>query len=341
MGSSQSYNYIAATQWYLDGRKTYGAAGYERARASWFKDSDICDMTGKVVAITGANKGLGFAAAKQVAELKAEVHLLCRNLTAAEEAKKRLVEVTKNSNIFVHECDASDFDSIRAFGKKFSATQKPIHVLVNNAGGMPAERTENRQGKETIMACGLGGTMLLTSVCLPFLAASGDGRVINVSSGGGYTVKCPDPEDLNFDKMKQYNPTLFYAFTKRAQLILTEQWTKRHGPGSSSALAGKVRFHCMHPGWATTEGVADALEGGRLGLDNTDGFRTAAQGADTITFLASTSNEEVKQSGEMWFERRVSVKHYGGWFGGTTSSNKLDERLWAKASEFVGGLPSE
>ena len=91
-----------------------------------------------------------------------------------------------------------------------------LDVLVNNAGGMPAERTWTNDEHDTIMASALGGTMLLTACCLPSLKKSnnGTGRVINIVSGGAYCVKCPPSDDLDFRKASKYDATLFYAYAK-------------------------------------------------------------------------------------------------------------------------------
>merc|ERR1740127_170040 len=100
----------------------------------------------------------------------------------------------------------------------------------------------------------------------------------------------------------------------------------------------KLDFFSMHPGWAQTEGVADALEGGRLGLTSTEGFRTAEQGADTILFLGGTKREDVLDSskdGVLFFDREVVSKHLGI---GTSSDETTKNQLWDAAVKYVGGL---
>ena len=295
----------------------------------------------KVVAITGANKGLGFATAKIFAEKNAEVHLLCRDKSKGDEAKTRLMEILTcdGKNIYSHECNASEMKSIREFSKTLNKLNK-LDVLVNNAGGMPATKTLTNDNHDTIMASALGGTMLLTQLCLPALSKSENGgRVINVVSGGAYTVNCPDPKDLDFINAKKYNPTLFYAFAKRAQIILTDLWPEKlKSISNDSENFNKIRFYSMHPGWAETEGVADALESGNLGLSSTEGFRSAEQGADTILFLGSTNRDDIingNKDGEMWFDRTIVSKHMGM---GTKSSDSKNEELWEEAIKYVGGF---
>jgi dehydrogenase/reductase SDR family member 12 len=333
MGASQSFSKLAVVQWYFSGTSKYGKKGYDAA-SSLFKSSDMVDMAGKHVAVTGANSGIGFATAKCFAERNAEVHLLCRSQSKADAARDKITEMTGNKNVHAHVCDASTLSSIRTFAVEFGKKFTQLNVLVNNAGGMPAERTTTAEGHDSIMASALGGTMLLTAVMLPFLKKAGDscGRVVNVVSGGAFTVTCPDPKRLDM-KEDKYDPTAFYAFSKRAQILLTELWAQKYKEEYPT-----VRFYSMHPGWATTEGVADALEGGRLGLSSTNGFRSADEGADTIVYLGCTENPDTisqASNGKLWFDRSIAAPAP---YIGTGTNSKVQEELWVEACKYVGGL---
>ena len=233
-------------------------------------------MNGKVVAITGANKGLGFATARQLIDLDAEVHLLCRDLVKAEEAKTKLLASPTSSStsspakrVFCHEVDVSNFGNVRKFAQTFSKECPKLDVLINNAGCMPTARTLTAEGNESIMATALGGTMLLTSLLLPILKKAVQPRVINVSSGGGYTVKAMI-DDLNTLQMSKYDGTLIYAFAKRNQIELTEKWSSSLGPDS------KIWMGSMHPGWSDTEGLKEAMSD--FHEKNKGTLRSAAEG---------------------------------------------------------------
>jgi NAD(P)-dependent dehydrogenase (short-subunit alcohol dehydrogenase family) len=150
-------------------------------------------------------------------------------------AKHKLVESTGNSNIHCHTCDTSLMSSVHSFAQSFRAEHAHLDVLVNNAGAMPTERTVTAEGNEQVMATMLGGTMLLTDLLLPALrrrrtqtqtqtqtaGGRGRGRVINVSSGGAYSVKGIS-QDLNCENIAKYDGTFFYALAKRNQIILSE-----------------------------------------------------------------------------------------------------------------------
>lgn len=167
------------------------------------------------------------------------------------------------------------------------------------------------------MATAMGGTMLLTDQLLPILRKSTKPRIINISSGGAYTVRAR-LMDLNTETMSKYDGTLIYvrqitavlhyikldhqhdfcflitkAFAKRNQIELSECWAERLG---SSVFVG-----CMHPGWADTEGLQEAMPD--FHTSNKDTLRSASHGADTITFLASCPKD--LDSGKFWFDRQV------------------------------------
>jgi len=96
-------------------------------------------------------------------------------------------------------------------------------------------------------------------------------RVVNVSSGGMYT--CGLSAD-NFQLQKHYSGLLAYSHSKRAQVVLTEQWAERLRPRG-------IVVASMHPGWALTEGVRDQLDGFKMGGT----LRSPAEGADTVLWL--------------------------------------------------------
>lgn len=72
-------------------------------------------MKDKVVIITGANRGIGKKAAKEIANLGAKVYMVCRSLDSANGAKEEIIKETKNEEVFVLELDLASVDSINRF----------------------------------------------------------------------------------------------------------------------------------------------------------------------------------------------------------------------------------
>ncbi|CAM9299765.1 unnamed protein product, partial [Ectocarpus fasciculatus] len=319
---------LGVSQWYLEGTKYYGKAGFNQAK-SYFSPDDITSLSGKIVAITGANAGLGFATAMETAKLQAEVHLLCRNAVKCEDAKKKIVDATGNTKIYCHTCDVSEMHSIRQFATQFTVDIPRLDVLINNAGCMPTSKTMTTEGHEVIMATMLGGTMLLTDLLLPALRKSEAARVINVSSGGAYSV-APRLQDLDFKSTSKYDGTLFYAVAKRNQILLTEEWRKRLESKNSA-----IYVTSMHPGWAATEGLQSAMK--EFYESNLSTLRSPEEGADTIVFLAANANGKVETNdASFWFDRKPARTTMP--LSGTSCGEINRAELWNNAAKYVGGV---
>jgi dehydrogenase/reductase SDR family protein 12 len=305
--------------------------------------------------------------------------MVCRDRTAGEEARGRIISDSGNSEVYLHLCDCSVFSSVRGLATELLGSLPRVDVLVNNAGCLPTTRNTTSEGNEVIIATALGGTMLLTDLLLPLLRKSAlvpialddatttttatssntiwtGGRVINVSSGGGYNVHA-NLVDLNLDgpKSPPYDGTLFYAYAKRAQMELTKVWAKKliaastgpPSPGSSASDATAavvtplVAVHCMHPGWASTEGLKVAMSD--FHDSRKDTLRSAEQGADTIIYLSCAASAGPRApppvpyaGGEFWFDREIVPTDFP--LARTSSTDEEREQLWDIAAKFVGGL---
>ena len=268
----------------------FSRIGYQVRSRGWTSPAPG-SLAGRVVAVTGANAGLGKATAAGAARLGAEVRMLCRDRSRGEQARRELLAAVPGSRITVHVCDVSSFASVRAVAGRLNDELGALHGLVHNAGVLPSERSETRDGHELTLATHVLGPHLLTALLRPLLIADGDARVVFVSSGGMYGQKLhsDDPEY----RQGRYNGTAAYARTKRMQVVLAERWAQ--------LLAGAgVSVHSMHPGWAATPGVSSSLPGfDRLMRPI---LRTPEQGADTTVWLLAS--EAGRTSGLFWHDRR-------------------------------------
>jgi len=254
-------------------------------------------MIGRRVLVTGANSGLGFAAARRFAELGALVHIAVRDPDRGRDAKARIIATCPDAEVNVEQLDMSDLAAVRSFATTFSSSYRSLDVLVHNAGALLHERSETNDGIETTLATHVVGPFLLTALLLPRLGASGDARVITVASGGMYSAGL-SMGNLQSDQ-GDYNGTQAYARAKRAQMLLTEEWAER-------TAATTVSFHAMHPGWADTPGVAVALPRFRRVVGPF--LRTPAQGADTAVWLAVDPSVPSRR-GSLWLDRRQRSTH--------------------------------
>ena len=119
----------------------YSRVGYSvQAEALARFDPDAA-LSGWSVLVTGANSGIGAAACERFARAGATVHMLVRDRERGEDARARISERTGSDRLKLEVCDLSSLDSVREFAAGFSAREGELHVLVNNAGVMPPERT--------------------------------------------------------------------------------------------------------------------------------------------------------------------------------------------------------
>lgn len=277
---------------------SFSRIGYEtRRRLQGWSDLDDYDLTGRVMVVTGATSGLGRAAAEQLARDRATVVVVGRNPTKTERVTAELREATGNDDVSAVIADMGDLASVRGAAERILADHDRLDVLIHNAGALTHERTDAPDGTEATVASQVVGPSLLTSLLLERLGTAAPGRVITVSSGGMYTAGLT-VRRLQMDA-SAYNGSKQYALAKRAQVTLNEMWAERVDPGS-------VVFHSMHPGWADTPGVQEALPTFRRVVGPL--LRDAAQGADTIVWLAA-DDEPLASSGRFWSDRRVRPIH--------------------------------
>jgi dehydrogenase/reductase SDR family protein 12 len=255
------------------------------------------DMRGRTAMVTGASAGIGEAACAGLAAAGAVVHMVVRDLGRGESARERIAAASGSERLVVHRCNVSSLASVRELAAGYLEQGDPLHVLVNNAGILPSTRSLTDEGFELTFATNVLGPFLLTALLLPALRRSAPARVLNVSSGGMYSAKI-DVADPQLEE-SEFEGTRFYAHTKRAEVILSEEWGRR--------LAGdRIVVHSVHPGWVATAGVAESLP--RFHKVMGPLLREPSAGADTIVWLAG-AEEPALSSGDFWHDRRRRAKH--------------------------------
>lgn len=278
--------------WFLKGVQEYTRGGYETA-AKRFVVSDLeVDVSGRSFVITGANSGIGKAAALEIAKRGGTVHLVCRNESRAVEAQRYIVEQSRNENVLVHIVDMSSPRALWEFASSF-VQKHSVNVLINNAGCMVNQRELTDDGLEKNFATNTLGTFILTTALIPALKTSADPRVITVSSGGMLVQKL-NKDDLQFEK-GTFDGTMAYAQNKRQQVEMTERWAAQHK---------EIHFSSMHPGWADTPAVRLSMPDFHAKMKNK--LRTEAQGADTVVWLALSAAAASQPSG-LFFQDRTQV----------------------------------
>jgi NAD(P)-dependent dehydrogenase (short-subunit alcohol dehydrogenase family) len=203
---------------------------------------------GKLAYITGANSGIGFHAALELARAGATVILACRDQARAEAARQRILAEVPAAHLEIALLDLASLASVRAAAKSFLATNRRLDLLINNAGVMAfPQRRVTPEGFELQLATNHFGHFALTGLLLPALLQAGQpnpARIITVSSIAhrGATM---DFNNLQWEH--DYKPWPAYRRTKLANLLfgfeLQRRLERTHAPAISIVV---------HPGVSAT-----------------------------------------------------------------------------------------
>ncbi|MER5548041.1 oxidoreductase [Streptomyces sp. NPDC002589] len=192
------------------------------------------DFSGRTAVITGANSGLGLVTAEALARAGAHVVFAVRDLARGGAAAARVGGSTE-----VRRLDLADLDSVREFA---DAWDRPLDLLINNAGVMMLPEQRTKQGFEMQFGTNHLGHFALTNLLLPQVTD----RVVTLASGlhraGDGVIHF---EDVNL--RGRYTPTRAYAQSKLANLLFTLELQRRLTEAGSP-----VRALAAHPGYAAT-----------------------------------------------------------------------------------------
>jgi len=168
---------------------------------------------------------------------------------------------------------------------------------------MSQKKTLTSEGQEVTFATHLlHGTYLLTEELRPLLRKADGSRVVVVSSGGMLNVKYNHA--VASGAKGSYDKQLAYAFAKRGQVLLCQQWAKANE---------KIAFLSCHPGWTDTPGVDQAYGSLKKWLEP---MRTTWQGAEGICWLCVAPQEQLK-SGAFYLDRTPQETNLVYWTSNT------------------------
>ena len=217
--------------------------------------ADIPDQTGRTIVVTGPTiGGLGHHTALELARRGARVVLAGRTPAKVEETVAAIKEQVPDAAVETLQLDLASLDSVRKAAAE-ATRLGAIDVLVNNAGVMGTPYSRTADGLELQMATNHFGPFLFTGLLLPQLVASGDGRVVTVSS----LMHTTAPKAPLGDPRKQqgrYFRWPVYGQSKLANLLFTSELDRRLREAEEP-----VRALAAHPGFAGTHLVANGQTG--------------------------------------------------------------------------------
>jgi NAD(P)-dependent dehydrogenase (short-subunit alcohol dehydrogenase family) len=293
---------------------------------------DLPDLTGRTALVTGANSGIGWHTARQLAGHGARVVLACRDVEAGKQAVDRIQHAVAAAQLDVVHLDLASMDSVRAVGDQWTG---PLDLLVNNAGLMaPPKRLSTEEGFELQFGTNHLGHYVLTGLLLPALLNAPAPRVVTVASTAHFGG---DEEVLTANTGESYQAQKTYSNSKLANLLFAFE-LQRLASAKGLALVSTA----AHPGVAATGLVADPQGMGANRLIRTVAplflrllTQSPAAGA-RATLYAATEAEPGSYTGPGRFgESRGPIGP------ANTSSYATDERLARKlwlCSEDLTGL---
>ncbi len=204
-------------------------------------DSSEASLRGKVCLVTGGNSGIGQAAARVLARRGATILLTGRDRTRGEAAAAELRSLGAPAAEFLP-ADLSTMAAVGALAGEVRRRHDQLHVLINNAGLICAERRLTADGLEETFAVNHLAPFLLTNELRPLLAA-GKARVVTVSSDAHRNLRTLDFDNLQGEK--RYRPFLAYSMSKLENILFTYELAARWAGDGVTAT-------CLHPGVVLT-----------------------------------------------------------------------------------------
>ncbi|MER6305402.1 oxidoreductase [Streptomyces sp. NPDC001657] len=306
--------------------------------------SHIPDQTGRSAVVTGANSGIGYITARELARRGARVVLACRSASRGKAALERLRTEVPTADAEFRPLDLADLTSVRDFAATLDdLTGDRLDLLVNNAGVMALPYRTTADGFEMQFGTNHLGHFALTGLLLPRLLATPGARIVSVSSML-HALADLDYDDLNSER--SYGRWIAYGRSKSANLLFVHELTRRLAAVGSPLVAA-----ASHPGYAATnlqtvgarmEGrnaaervielgnrlIAQPAEGGALGTlcaataphmrpDSFVGPRNGLRGAPAQSFRAPWTKKDANGERLWAASEQLTGVHYD--FGGDFS----------------------
>lgn len=209
----------------------------------WSPDA-LGDLSGRVAVITGANSGIGFEAARELAIHGAHVVLACRNEKKGQDALARIEGERPTGVVELMALDLSSLASVERFASAYAETHDRLDMLINNAGVMVPPLSRTADGFELQFGTNHLGHFALTGHLLPCLQRTPGARVVNVASLAHRFGRI-DFDNLNAER--SYSRWGFYGQSKLANLLFTRALQHR-----LRANGDDIKVTAAHPGYSAT-----------------------------------------------------------------------------------------
>ncbi len=256
--------------------------------------------------ITGATDGIGKQTALELAILGHSVFIHGRNAERLSETKSWIQYQVPAAKIETFLADFASLQDVRNMADDFLSKDKPLDILINNAGVFEKQLVYSKDGYERTFAINHLAHFYLTHLLLPHLKSQPSARIINVaSSAQAYNI---DFDALNAEK--GYNPYSAYELSKLCNVLFTFKLARELNGNSIAVNAldpGVINTKILHAGWGIGGGSWQS-------------------GAATSVFLA-TSHEGSKVTGQYYAHKRKAKASRAAYI------IENQDKLWVKSLE--------
>ncbi|KAJ8940607.1 hypothetical protein NQ318_004803, partial [Aromia moschata] len=286
--------------------------------------SMVC-LVGKTAIVTGGCSGIGFETALVLASRGCRVIIADRS--DGQKAKKRIIEITHNTNIETKVLDLTSLQSVRKFAKDINATEERLDILINNAGVGTAGNKHTDDGLHATMQINHFGPFLLTHLLTDLLKKSAPSRIIFVSSAMAYCSNLT-VDNLNYPKeqpVSMFRSVMIYCNSKLANVIAANGFAERlkdYGITSNSLHPGLV-YSDSYSKFVNYFGIGTLARLFRNIVLMIYG-KSEEEGAQTTVHLA-LSNTVNDVTGKYYWDCRMFPMPPGAW------NKKFCDDIWKKA----------
>lgn len=295
----------------------------------WTEDK-IGDLHGTTAIVTGANSGLGFVTAAQLAAHGASVTLAVRDAARGAAAVERMRDRLPDADLSVRVLDLASLASIAAFAEEFTAGPGRLDLLVNNAGVMNLPQRQTEDGFEMQFGTNHLGHFALTGLLLDRLLPTPGSRVVTVSSVGHRIRAGIHFDDLQWER--SYSRVAAYGQAKLANLMFTYELQRRLAPsGTTVAVAA-------HPGASNTELLRNTPAALRLPITWLAPLLTQEPAMGALPTVRAATDPSVIGGQYYGPGSRGEVRGYPKLVTSSVESHDqaTQQRLWSVSEELTG-----
>lgn len=304
------------------------------------------DLKGYEVIVTGGNSGIGVETVRALAKAGARCVLCARDTAKAQLVADDIIKSTGNNQLEVEQLELDSLDNVDKFVQRFIAKNRPLNILVNNAGVMACPKSYTRDGFETQFGTNHLGHFALTLGLLPALkqgakSLNKKSRVVNLSSTA-HAMSNVDFDDINFSKGREYEEFVSYGQSKTCNVLFSLGLTRKYcseGIVSNAVMPGVIMTNLQRH-----MNKDDWISKGWMDSDGNIKFPLKSIEAGASTSVWAATALELEDKGGLYLEncmiscegtgvQEIFAKMFG--YMPYIMDEKAAEKLWTISEEYL------